>query len=1108
MTAPPDHAQRRRALQPNESFIVQAPAGSGKTELLVRRYLALLATVDQPEQILAITFTKKATAEMRIRICNALNRVGENGEPLDDDSDSHREILALVDAALANDRKHDWCITANPRRLRIQTIDAFCSELVRRMPWSARFGSPPDIVDDATPLYLRAAKISLDHLEQKSDYADACQHLLGVVDADWNKAHTLLANMLAKRDKWMRLLGPANREHLEAMWRQVIDLELQHATEIIPAQIQTKLVELGAFAANQLIDAERESAVRSLHNTTQFPEASHRCTDQWRGIAALLLTNQGLLRKTVSAVQGFPVDTAENKNVKSKMVELLASLRGEDELVDALVKVRLLPGGNFSDAQWRSIEALMRLLPVAAAELKLIFKEQNQADYIELTQRAALALFDADHPSDLALAFDYQLAHLLMDEFQDTSGAHIDLLVKLTAGWQNGDGRTLFLVGDPMQSIYRFREAEVANFLQVQRQGLGDLRPKSILLTANFRSAPMLVDWFNQTFREVFPAHNDIINGAVSYAPACAHTNADGAVHIHADIDRGREHEAQCVATLIKQAQDHDATQTIAVLGRSRPHLHAIAAELRRCNIAHQAVDLEKLTNRPAIRDLIAITRALAQPADRIAWLSLLRAPWCGLNLADLTVLAADDHAATIIERCHDEKLMVRLSDDGRAHLMRLLGAIDTAMHRSGRIGIRENVEATWLCLGGPATVESSDLDDCQRYLERLSEMEASRIEITADNLKQSTDDLWARGGGDARVQLLTIHKAKGLEFDIVFLPCLERRPRSDDKTLLQWRKLPQQLLTAPLPSSTEQDDAFYPYLEHLEKIHTHNELCRLLYVACTRAKKHLHLFGSVGAKDAVPKAPPDRSLLSLLWKLVQQQYMDAVSANVAETPDENQAQELPQQTLHRLPLQWQAPAFPPNIPVAADAVEATNEIEFSWVGEVARIIGVVIHQILEQVDEIGWAHWSERVIDEAQQTLWRNQLMENGIFRNDIDTALNQVIKAIENVRQDSKATWIFSGDHHDIKTEWPLSGWVDGKVAHIVIDRSFIDDNGIRWIIDFKSSRHEGADPNIFLDREQQRHQNQLARYAKVVSQLQPNEVRLGLYFPSLRGWREWAG
>ena len=1112
MTAPPDHAQRQRALQPNQSFIVQAPAGAGKTELLVRRYLALLATVDQPEQILAITFTKKATAEMRIRISNALNRVGENGEPLDDDSENNREILALVEAALVNDRKHDWHITANPRRLRIQTIDAFCNELVRRMPWSARFGSPPDIVDDATPLYLRAAKISLDHIEQKSEYADACQHLLGVVDADWNKAHTLLANMLAKRDKWMRLLGTANREHLETMWQQVIDLELQHATEMISAQMQGNLIELGAFAAGQLIESERDSAVRSLHNRTQFPEASHRCTEQWRGIVALLLTNEGLLRKTVNVVQGFPVDTAENKEVKVKMMALLTALRNEDELVDALVKARLLPGGNFSDAQWRSIDALMRLLPLAAAELKLIFKEQNQADYIELTQRAALALFDADYPSDLALAFDYQLAHLLMDEFQDTSSAHIDLLAKLTAGWQNGDGRTLFLVGDPMQSIYRFREAEVANFLQVQQHGLGDLRPESILLTANFRSAPALVDWFNQTFREVLPAHDDIINGAVSYAPARAHTNADGAVHIHADIERGREHEAQCVANLIKQAQDDDATQTIAVLGRSRPHLHAIAAQLRQCNIAHQAVDLEKLNDRPAIRDLLAITRALAQPADRIAWLSLLRAPWCGLNLADLTVLAADDHAATIIERCRDEKLMVRLSDDGRARLLRLLGIIDTAMQRSGRIGLRENVEAAWLCLGGPATIEASDLDDCQRYLERLSAMEANRIEITADNLKQSTDDLWARGGGDARVQLLTIHKAKGLEFDIVFLPCLERRPRSDEKTLLQWQKLPQQLLFAPLPSSIEQEDAFYPYLEHLEKIHTHNELCRLLYVACTRAKKQLHLFGDVGAKDGVPKAPARNSLLSLLWPLVQEQYADAVSthtaAHAAATTDENQTHELPQQTLRRLPLPWQAPAFPQSIPVAADALEATNEIEFSWAGEVARVAGVVIHQILEQVDEIGWTNWRERVMDEQQKTLWRNQLMENGLFGNDLDTVLSQVTKAVDNARQDSKAAWIFSGDHHDIKTEWPLSGWVDGKVAHIVIDRSFIDDNGVRWIIDFKSSRHEGADPDIFLDREQQRHQNQLARYAKIVSQLQPNEVRLGLYFPSLRGWREWAG
>ena len=198
---------------------------------------------------------------------------------------------------------------------------------------------------------------------------------------------------------------------------------------------------------------------------------------------------------------------------------------------------------------------------------------------------------------------------------------------------------------------------------------------------------------------------------------------------------------------------------------------------------------------------------------------------------------------------------------------------------------------------------------------------------------------------------------------------------------------------------------------------------------------------------------------------------------------------------------------------MAADTADAADGIEFSWAGESARITGIVLHQILQQVDETGWAHWCRRATDKDQRALWRSQLQENGIFGRDLETALNHVAAAVDNIRQDPKAAWIFSAKHRNIKTEWPLTGRVDGQVVHSVIDRSFTDENGVRWIIDFKSSRHEGADPDTFLDREQERHQPQMTRYATLVAQLQPPEtrpdsIRLGLYFPALRGWREWVG
>lgn len=1099
MSDPVDQGARQRALDTRQSFIVQAPAGSGKTELLVRRYLALLAQVDDPGQVLAITFTKKATAEMRVRIIQALRQVTEKGVPED-----NPVLLALAKAARANDAKHNWRLSENTRRLRIQTIDSFCNELVRLMPWSARFGAPPEIDGDATERYLEAAKRTLEHIEHTSKWRKPCRQLLDLVDADWDKAQNLLADMLKKRDKWMRILGTNNIdcEHIEQMWQQHIDEELQKAATQIPKEKQIELAELGAFAAFTLRKSSNTSTI-VLDGISKFPAANHQYVDQWKAFTELLLTAKGTARNArgITKRQGFPPKTVE----KERMSTLLEWLVEQPAIIETLCIIRMLPPAQFTEAQRYSLDALIQLLPLAAAELRLLFKEQNQADYIELTQRAEMALSqldNQDNPSDLVLAFDCQLTHLLMDEFQDTSTAHIDLLAKLIAGWQSGDGRTLFFVGDPMQSIYRFREAEVGNFLQVwQDQQFGDISIEPLALKANFRSADVLVTWFNDTFQKVLPVTNDMTKSAVCYSPAYPHVGdrQNSSFHFHLNSNQTLEQQADDIATLIAQAQRQTLDESIAVLGRTRTHLNEIATALRRHAISFQAIDLEKLSDRPAIRDLITITRVLVQPADRIAWLSLVRAPWCGMRLNDIAVLAGSDYSRTLTEVIKGE---VALSEHGKAALEKLRDVLTVPLAQRGRIPIRQNVEAAWLMLGGAATVESTDLDNCHRYLDLLDQMEEDRVEINADTLKKCAENLWAQGG-DAQVQLLTIHKAKGLEFDTVFLPGLGRGTYRGDKTLLRWCNLLRQLLIAPLPASGNSDDAFYQYLKQVDEIHERNEAGRLLYVACTRARKNLHLFGNVQIKDSEPKEPNKKSLLSLLWPVVAERYEAITDVETADVADENEIGAEPPQTLQRLPLSWTPPILPDGIPVASRKADAIDPIEFSWAGETARIVGIVIHRILQHVDEIGWQRLT---VDTRQKALWRNQLVENGIASAYLETAVEQVANAIDNMRQDPRAEWIFSNAHCQIKTEWPLAGLVDGKVKHVVIDRSFIDQEDVFWIIDFKSSHHQGADVEEFLASEEQRYSRQMVKYAEIIRQLQPLKIRLGLYFPVLRGWREW--
>ena len=170
-------------------------------------------------------------------------------------------------------------------------------------------------------------------------------------------------------------------------------------------------------------------------------------------------------RKTVNKSQGFPTPKdGGSAEINTQAKALFDRLTPNTELADALSVIRRLPEPEYSDIQWEALEALVRVLPAAAAQLNLVFWERNQTDYIQLAQQAVAAFGSAEEPTELALRLDYRISHILIDEFQDTSRAQFQLLERLTGGWTGTDGRTLFAVGDPMQSIYRFRQAEVALF--------------------------------------------------------------------------------------------------------------------------------------------------------------------------------------------------------------------------------------------------------------------------------------------------------------------------------------------------------------------------------------------------------------------------------------------------------------------------------------------------------------------------------------------------------------------------------------------------------------------------------------------------------------------
>ena len=194
----------------------------------------------------------------------------------------------------------------------------------------------------------------------------------------------------------------------------------------------------------------------------------------------------------------------------------------------ALDAIRALPDPIVPEKARGALEALAKLLLLAATQLTRLFNQHGECDHVEIAGAARRALTEDSSPTPLAERIGTRLMHILVDEFQDTSRDQYDLLRTLTQDWSPGDGRTLFLVGDPMQSIYGFRNAEVGRFSTVRAAGLDGLPLTTLELRRNFRSAPALVHWCNDVFSRVFPAADDVRKSAVRHlASVAARTNLE-----------------------------------------------------------------------------------------------------------------------------------------------------------------------------------------------------------------------------------------------------------------------------------------------------------------------------------------------------------------------------------------------------------------------------------------------------------------------------------------------------------------------------------------------------------------------------------------------------
>ena len=876
-----DLQARKESLNITKNLIIEAGAGGGKTSIMVQRYLACLLNVDFPEQVLFCTFTRAATQEIAVRVSDALMRATSDERPT---SDYEATTYDLARQVLKRDNAKEWGLLVNSSRMNIITLDGLSAKIAKQMPVLSGMGGDISVTDDPFPLYNSAAMSVLEAIEEGGEISKDVESLMLHMNGNQQRAVELISQMLVKRDQWLRHVANAgdvlNKTEKEDTLLDVVNNIEQSALSSI-STIKSELDDLLEFAS---------ANVSSDHALSKGSDES----GYLERVAELMLTGKGELRKSVTKAQGFP-SGKENAAMKEQWKTIASYL--PSSAISALVSVRRLPSIHYSEDQWSLLSSLFRILLRAAAELSVLFAREGKVDFSEVSARAIASLMPDNDDQAVAQRLFSVLRHIIIDEVQDINRTQYRQIELLVSEWDETMNNSLCLVGDPKQSIYRFREADVGLFLRAKEQGIAGISLESINLTTNFRSSEVIVDFNNKVYQHLFPNKTDIALGAMPYANSIAGKTShplDG-IKTWALNDESKEHEAKLAVSAVKESFSIDENASVAILVRSRSHLSHIAEELVKEGIEYQAVEIQNIAQKGIVQDALALSKAIMHPMDNIGWLSVLRAPSQALDLSDLTLLCENIDDQSIAERLFDDSRYSNMSKHGQAIVSKMREVLMRVDQLRTQFCAYTLIKSAWFQLSMASGYSLSDIEDVQKFFSVLSEFEGKSMLNIAD-VERKMESLYANPSSSPKanqVQLMTIHKSKGLEFDVVILPNLGSRGYGEDGSLVMWHEFTNkdtghpEMLLAPIKGAG--DDDIYDFLMSIEKEKSANELVRVLYVATTRARYRLYMIGHT--KKGKPTAS---SLLASLWPKLSPEEVDLDALEADEDAlDENSPEDV-----------------------------------------------------------------------------------------------------------------------------------------------------------------------------------------------------------------------
>lgn len=875
------------AIDPRRNAVVHAAAGTGKTWLLVGRLLRLLLQGANPSSILAITFTRKAAAEMRVRLGERLLAMCEAS---DAELDAMFKAIGIAPTAELQQRArrlYEELLVA-PHDLRVTTFHAFCQELLARFAFEAEIAPAFEVLEFTTEIETAAWRaLDRDLIDAEGELATAMERLLAS-GGGLENARQALWEFLHHRSDWWAYTEDQNDPVAYATRRLHDSLDVDPHND--PRDLYMRDPTVRALLQSMVAGLGRGTpdSLKGMHTRLEAALAADSGADFYRLVHTALYTQDGKKPREFKIPKALTqlLGPASSETLMQQHQALLQHLEQTTER-------------HRRHATWER----NRDWYTVGSRLLHHFQEQKRAagvlDFADLEWLAYRLLNRSRHAQWVQYKLDQRIDHLLVDEFQDTNPTQWRLLLPLLQEMAAGSTerqRSVFLVGDEKQSIYGFRRADPA-LLTLARDWLMDNGSTHVHEQhISWRSSPAVVRFVNLLF-DVEPAGNgdaalehrlpnfrthdthrkDLWGHAELLPLVVRDTTAPAVVDFRDPLeqprlveeDQRRRREGDMVAQKIlalldRPIRDGDKVRRlrygdIMILVRNRTYAPMYEAALRAAGIPYAGAGRGNFLDCLEVRDMVDLLRLLVSPFENVALAAVLRSPMFAAGDEDLLALSLLDESRSWYDRLASHYG----TDTASSPLARAARLLQSWRRFADRIPVHDLLDRIYFeadvperyAAAAPAHLRTRVAANLIRLLDLALEADGgrfpsltrflSRLEVLTEEENESLGA--GAGTGADQVRLLTIHGAKGLESPVVFLLDAARDPETREaraEVLIDWPLEESRPARFLLLARRNEADSASRAMAHAQARAAFQEETNLLYVALTRAQQYLFVSG------------------------------------------------------------------------------------------------------------------------------------------------------------------------------------------------------------------------------------------------------------------------